>query len=272
MIISAFFNKFRTVLLTFSILFCLAPAITFAYVPVDGGSSTTTSCPNHSFSYRKDGNINGCFDEEKSKLYFTLSSKSTSVIVYGAMGTKEADGGYWDYKLKITRSTPSKGTLSETHYLSDSLPPKTTTNPNTLVSISGTAPDFDKVTKPASSSSSGSSSSPNPVNLSTAFQSMFGGCKKTDPATKKCVEYEKCDTYECWLNLVWKWAFVIVVPLSVLVLTAAGVVWMSSEGNPDRIALAKKLIMGVVSGVALLLVAKVIFNLIGIDSSWNITP
>jgi hypothetical protein len=61
----------------------------------------------------------------------------------------------------------------------------------------------------------------------------------------------KCNGYEDWIAGVWKWALYILIPLSVLVVTAAGVVWMTSE----------------VSGVSLLLLGRLIFvNIVGVDS------
>jgi len=81
-----------------------------------------------------------------------------------------------------------------------------------------------------------------------------------------------CDSYEEWISVIWAWALVIAIPLSVLVLSAAGVVWMTSEGNPDRISFAKKLILGVFSGLGLILIAHLLLvNIIGLDTeTWNI--
>lgn len=82
---------------------------------------------------------------------------------------------------------------------------------------------------------------------------------------------QNCSTYGCWISLVWNWAMLILVPLSVLVLSAAGVLYMTSEGDSNRVGLAKKLIIGVVSGVAILVLSKVLLTIIGVDGqSWNI--
>lgn len=80
-----------------------------------------------------------------------------------------------------------------------------------------------------------------------------------------------CDTYDEWIQVVWAWALAIAIPLSVLIVSAAGVIWMTSEGNPERITLAKRLITGVLSGLGLLILARIVFvNIIGINSgSWN---
>jgi hypothetical protein len=82
---------------------------------------------------------------------------------------------------------------------------------------------------------------------------------------------EDCDSYECWIGLTWNWAMLILVPLSVLILSAAGVIYMVSEGDSNRVALAKKMITGVASGVGLLVLSRVLLAIIGVDDkAWNI--
>jgi hypothetical protein len=109
---------------------------------------------------------------------------------------------------------------------------------------------------------------------------------KVDPSNpKSCIPEDGCQnnnqfksfitgnclsTYEDWLGEVWGWSLRIMIPLSVLILSGAGVLYMVSEGDSSRIALAKKLIIGVFSGVGLLIVARVILNVIGVGNSWNL--
>jgi len=77
-----------------------------------------------------------------------------------------------------------------------------------------------------------------------------------------------CNSYDDFIAGLWVWALRLAISLSILVVAAAGVVWTTSEGNPDRIGLAKKLIWGVVSGLGLLLLARVLLvDIIGIDAS-----
>lgn len=64
-------------------------------------------------------------------------------------------------------------------------------------------------------------------------------------------------SYEDWIKLVWPWALSIAVSLSIVMVAAAGMVWMTSAGNPDRITTAKKMITGALSGLALLVLARV---------------
>ncbi len=83
-------------------------------------------------------------------------------------------------------------------------------------------------------------------------------------------------SYEQWIAEVWGWAMMIIVPLSVLILSAAGVLYMTSEGDSNRIGLAKKLIIGVVSGVGLLVLARLLLVIIlgedfgGGSGIWNV--
>lgn len=85
----------------------------------------------------------------------------------------------------------------------------------------------------------------------TGFKSVFG---------PECVY-----GYEGWMGEVWGWALMVMIPLSVLILAAAGVLYMVSEGDSNRIGLAKKLIIGVASGVGLLVLARLLLNIIGVE-------
>lgn len=76
--------------------------------------------------------------------------------------------------------------------------------------------------------------------------------------------------YEDWIGQVWDWALIIMIPLSVLILSAAGVLYMVSEGDSNRIGLAKKLIIGVFSGVGLLVLARLLLNIIGVEGFFNV--
>lgn len=91
------------------------------------------------------------------------------------------------------------------------------------------------------------------------FTTMFGG---------------SCSTYGCWISKVWDWATAIIIPLAVIVIVAAGIIYMTSGGNPDRIGLAKKMILGALSGVALLLLARIFLVnfLFGTENKiwWNV--
>lgn len=88
------------------------------------------------------------------------------------------------------------------------------------------------------------------------FRSMFtGGC---------------IAGYDEWIKEVWRWALSIVIPLSTLMLTAAGIIYMTSGGNPEKVGLAKKLIIGVISGVGLLILSRALLYAIGVSNAWNI--
>lgn len=79
-----------------------------------------------------------------------------------------------------------------------------------------------------------------------------------------------CTTYECWIQALWGWAMILMIPLSVLILSAAGVIYMISEGDSTRIGFAKKLIIGVFSGVGLLILARLLMTVVGIEGFYNV--
>lgn len=86
---------------------------------------------------------------------------------------------------------------------------------------------------------------------STPFKSMFcaGGT---------------CADYNAWINGLWNWGLTIIIPLSVLMLAAAGVIYTTSAGNPDRVGIAKKMLFGVLSGIGLLILSKLLLSVIGV--------
>lgn len=96
------------------------------------------------------------------------------------------------------------------------------------------------------------------VKLFFAFDTMFSN--------------EKCEDYKCWITLVWSWATMIMLPLSIIMLIGAGALYATSAGNPDRISLAKKIIIGVLSGLVLIVLARVLLiNFVGLSGSqWNV--
>jgi preprotein translocase subunit Sec61beta len=55
-----------------------------------------------------------------------------------------------------------------------------------------------------------------------------------------------------------------------LLLSAAGIIYMVSGGDPTRVKLAKKIVVGVASGVGLIILARVIFNVLGVMPAWNV--
>lgn len=85
-----------------------------------------------------------------------------------------------------------------------------------------------------------------------SFSTVFGGT---------------CDSYECWIKKAWGWSMGILIPLSVLIFTAAGVIYMTSEGDSNRIGVAKKMILGVLSGVGLLILGRLLLIVIFGDAS-----
>lgn len=77
-------------------------------------------------------------------------------------------------------------------------------------------------------------------------------------------------SYEEWISLVWNWGLKIVIPLGVLVIAIAGVIYMTSGGNENRVALAKRIAGAAIAGIAVLILGKVILNMIGVGNKWNV--
>lgn len=92
----------------------------------------------------------------------------------------------------------------------------------------------------------------------TPFYSQFFGVICDDPAK----------IYNCWIREAWAWSTYLLFFLCPVVLIAAGYIYMTSQGNPDRISVAHKLVAGVFSGLGLLIFAYfLIHQVIGIDVS-----
>jgi len=68
-----------------------------------------------------------------------------------------------------------------------------------------------------------------------------------------------------YITALLRWANPIIASLAVLMLIIAGYMYMTSQGNPDQIKKAKEIIIGVVLGIALLFLAQLLFNTIGVD-------
>lgn len=67
-----------------------------------------------------------------------------------------------------------------------------------------------------------------------------------------------------YVNHILTWALPVIGTLAVLMIIYAGFIYMTSQGNPDRINSAKEIIIGVITGVALLFLTGIILRTIGI--------
>lgn len=73
-------------------------------------------------------------------------------------------------------------------------------------------------------------------------------------------------SYGDWLCAAWDYASIIILPISTIMLMAAGFLWTVSGGDPGRIGKAKEIIWGVVSGLGFLLLSYfLIVKVIGVD-------
>lgn len=80
-----------------------------------------------------------------------------------------------------------------------------------------------------------------------------------------------CTDYNCWINAAWNWVATVSIPAAAVVIIIAGLLYSTSGGNPDSTGKAKKMIFAALSGIAVLLLAKILLvTFLGLDSAWNI--
>lgn len=66
-----------------------------------------------------------------------------------------------------------------------------------------------------------------------------------------------------YVNQVLAWAYPVIGSIAVLMIIYAGYLYMTSQGNSDKINLAKEIIIGVITGIGLLFLIGIIMNTIG---------
>jgi hypothetical protein len=128
----------------------------------------------------------------------------------------------------------------------------------------GAALDDDTPYAPPTTPSTPTPSAPGTTQEEALYPLQNSGVtyKMDNPSWHTVFQPDNVDTYEEWLMLVWNWSMGIMIPLSVLILSAAGVIYTISEGDSNRIGIAKKMIMGVVSGVGILVLSRLLFIII----------
>lgn len=60
----------------------------------------------------------------------------------------------------------------------------------------------------------------------------------------------------CFVSRVWTFSQTAILVLAVAVMVIAGVIYMTSAGNPKQVEMSKKLIIGALSGVAVMILGK----------------
>ena len=88
------------------------------------------------------------------------------------------------------------------------------------------------------------------LNHAHALTTMFGG---------------SCSSYDCWIDKVWGWGLTIAVPLATLMVAAGGVIWATAGDTTERVELGKKMITSALSGLAVLILAKLLFVVLGLS-------
>lgn len=74
------------------------------------------------------------------------------------------------------------------------------------------------------------------------------------------------DAFRCYVLGLYRYIIGLAVILVAIISTWAGYIWMTSGGDPGKISHARELIIGALSGLALLLLAATVLRLIGIGS------
>ena len=71
---------------------------------------------------------------------------------------------------------------------------------------------------------------------------------------------------ERWSNKIFSWAQIVIIPVATAIFILAGITYMTSGGNPNRITFAKKLITGAVSAILVLYLGKYFLKIVlGVD-------
>lgn len=78
--------------------------------------------------------------------------------------------------------------------------------------------------------------------------------------------WDGATTYEDFICKAWGWIATIILPVSILIIVFAGFLWMTSAGNPEKIGKAKEYLIGVASGLGLLVISYfLVNNVLGVD-------
>jgi len=92
----------------------------------------------------------------------------------------------------------------------------------------------------------------------------------TNPSTFRLFPTLSCPdenlVLSCWMNRVWTFAQTAILLLSISAFVVAGVLYMTSAGNPKQIEKSKKIMLGALSAVAVIVLGKFFLeNVIGIQ-------
>lgn len=68
---------------------------------------------------------------------------------------------------------------------------------------------------------------------------------------------------ENYINQVLVWAYPVIGSLAILMIIYSGYVYMTSQGNPERINHAKDVIIGVIVGIVLLFTIRILLTTVG---------
>ena len=196
--------------------------------------------------YYNGTNINGSVNGKEytfKKSTGTLYINETNYNSPTKTGTK--------YELTLDTVGGSTGTVKATTYNGNLVDLDYITADVTIAGKAGTTASA--TTKKAAAAATASSTASAGITIGT----IFG---------------KACSDYNCWINAAWNWVATVSIPAAATVIMIAGVIYATSSGNPDKIGQAKKMIFAALSGIIILLLAKIfLVFFLGVDSAWNIT-
>lgn len=80
---------------------------------------------------------------------------------------------------------------------------------------------------------------------------------------------EEAQALTCFTKKVFEFAQVAIIVLAVGAIVVAGIIYMTSAGNPKQIEMAKKLIMGALTGVAVMVLGRLFLTqVVGVEWPW----
>jgi len=93
---------------------------------------------------------------------------------------------------------------------------------------------------------------------------LFGGCLMY---FNTAYAAEAGEDLSSFIPMIYNWSISIVGSLATLILIYAGYLYATSAGNPEQANLAKEYIIGAISGMVLLLMAVIVYNMIKVEEN-----
>lgn len=204
------------------------------------------------FKYGDNGNIAGTINNEV--LIFTKFNRNIPGYVGYTANTPTYNsstkvGDY--YILDVSVANKNSGRLSKVH---DAGSTSSYVYNNQLITIYNSGTQLNANGAPSSTTATG----PNVFSQNGFYSDLF----KTS-----CPDNETA--LSCWVGKVFVWSEIALVTASIGAIIAAGILYMVSMGDPKRIEMAKKLLIGAFSGLAVIILGRFFLKVV-IGVPWTI--